>query len=215
MAALLEHASAGMVILEALLNAKPQTQAEASINGYVIGRGGAHSIAIYERNGVSWVAEFRDGRPELMSANTWFYFHAERLGYWNRHQAYKSVQPLPLPMLQEIESLHRERETREAESAARRCKITLAEAAAKLHRALETVARADDRSCGHEPSTPTVATALQRSNSLLAGMRRARVALIAFTTIAALVAWLLVASSPAPSPLAPFFMTKVSSSSTC
>ena len=208
-------ASAGIVIEEALLTPKPETQAEASINGYVIGRGGAHSIAIYERNGVSWVAEFRDGRGELMNANTWFYFHAERLGYWNRRQAYKSVQPLPLPMLQEIQSLHRDREAREAESATRRCKITLAEAAARLHRALETVARADEGSCAHEPSTPTVATAPRRSNSLLAGMRRARVALIAFTTIAALVAWLVVASSPAPSPLAPFFMTMASSSSTC
>ena len=55
-------ASAGIVIEEALLTPKPETQAEASINGYVIGRGGAHSIAIYERNGVSWVAEFRDGK---------------------------------------------------------------------------------------------------------------------------------------------------------
>jgi len=45
--------------------------------------------------------------------------------------------------------------------------------------------------------------------------RRARVALVAFTTAAALVAWLVVAGSPAPSPLVPFFTTMVSSSSTC
>jgi len=158
--------------VEALLNAKPETHAEASIDGYVIGRGGAHSIAIYERNGASWVAEFRDGRGELMNANTWFYFHAERLGYWHRRQAYKSAQPLPLPMLVEIERLHREREAREAATATRRRKVTLEEAAARLNRALETVAEADDRSCRREQSTPPrAATAVQRLNSLMSGMR--------------------------------------------
>ena len=45
--------------------------------------------------------------------------------------------------------------------------------------------------------------------------RRARIALVAFTTVAALVAWLVVAGSPAPSPPVPFFTTTVSSSSTC
>jgi len=164
--------SAGIAIVEALLNANPETHDEASINGYVIGRGGAHSIAIYERNGVSWVAEFRDGRGELMNANTWFYFHAERLGYWHRRQAYKSMQPLPLPMLEEIERLHREREAREAATATRRCKVTLAEAAARLHRALETVDDAEDRSCrGEQPARPRGATAVQRLNSLMSGMR--------------------------------------------
>src|SRR5690242_12610479 len=131
--------STGIVIMEAFL--KPEARAEASISGYVIGRGGAHSIAIHERNGVSWVAEFRDGRGELMNANTWFYFHAERLGYWNRRQAYKSAQPLPPSMLEAIERLHGEREAREAATVTGRCRITLTEAAARLHRALETVAQ--------------------------------------------------------------------------
>jgi len=155
------------------MNPKPETQVEASINGYVIGRGGAHSIAIYERKGVSWVAEFRDGRGQLMNANTWFYFHAERLGYWNRRQAYKSVQPLLPPMLQEIERLHCMREAREAATVTGRCKITLTEAAARLHRALETVAEPDDRShCSEQSIAPTPATALQRLNgSFIAAIR--------------------------------------------
>ena len=207
--------SAGIVIMEAFLKPKPETQAEASINGYVIGRGGAHSIAIYERNGVSWVAEFRDGRGELMNANTWFYFHAERLGYWNRRQVDKSAQPLPRPMLEEIERLHREREAREAGTLTRRCKITLAGAAARLHRALETVAQADEGSCGREQSTaPTAVTALQLLNGLMTAMRsflpgtRFGVMLIAFTITASLVGWLLVVGPPAqPSPLLPFFTT--------
>ena len=164
--------STGFVIVEAFLNPKPEARAEASISGYVIGRGGAHSIAIHERNGVSWVAEFRDGRGELMNANTWFYFHAERLGYWNRHQAYKSAQPLPPSMLEAIERLHGEREAREAATVTGRCRITLTEAAARLHRALETVAQADDGSRGREESTaPSAPTAWQRLNGLMTAMR--------------------------------------------
>ena len=165
-------ARAVTVIVEAVLNAKPETLAEASVNGYVIGQDAAHAIAIYERNGVSWVAEFRDGRGELMNANTWFYFHAERLGYWHRRKVDKTAQPLPLTMLVEIERLHREREAREAATATRRCKVTLAEAAARLHRALETVDKAEDRSCrGEQPARPRGATAVQRLNSLMSGMR--------------------------------------------
>lgn len=164
--------NAGIVTVEALLDPKPETRGETSINGYVIGRGGAHSIAIYERSGVSWVAEFRDGRGELMNANTWFYFHAERLGYWNRRQAYKSVQPLTPAMLEEIERLHHDREAREMATATGRCKITLAEAAARLHRALETTASADDGSSEREQwSAPIAATVLQRVLGLTAGMR--------------------------------------------
>lgn len=160
--------STGIVIAEALLDSKPETRAETSINGYVIGGGGAHAIAIYERNGASWVAEFRDGRGALMNANTWFYFHAERLGYWNRRQAYKSVQPLTPSMLEEIERLHRESEAREAATTTGRCKITLAEAAARLHRALDAV----DGTRGREQSTPPgAATAVQRVFGLLAAMR--------------------------------------------
>lgn len=191
--------SAGIVIVEAFLNPNPEARAEASINGYVIGRGGAHSIAIYERNGVSWVAEFRDGRGELMNANTWFYFHAERLGYWNRRQAYKSVQPLTVSMLEEIERLHREKEAREAATVTRRCKITLTEAAARLHRALETVARADDGSRESEQSTaPRGAKASQRWNGTL----------VAFTIAASLAGWpLMVGPIAQPSPLLPFFTT--------
>jgi len=120
-------------------------------------------------------------RNKVLNANTWFYFHAERLGYWNRRQAYKSVQPLLPPMLQEIERLHCMREAREAATVTGRCKITLTEAAARLHRALETVAEPDDRShCSEQSIAPTPATALQRLNgffiaairSLLSGTNR-------------------------------------------
>jgi hypothetical protein len=169
--ALLEDAEHGHLIVEAHMNAQPETEVQASIEGHVIDRGSAHSIAMYERDGVSWVAEFRGGRGELMNANTWFYFHSERLGYWHRRRACKSVQPLPLWMLVEIERLHRDREAREAATAARRCKVTLAEAAARLHRAVERVAEADDASRPEQATPSNVAAAVRRLNPLLAGMR--------------------------------------------
>lgn len=122
--------------MEAILDAQLETRPEACTDGYVIGRGGAHSTAIYDRNGVSWVAEFQDGDGELTHANAWFYFHAERLGYWYPRRAYGPSQALPLWMLEEIERLHREKEAREAAPANPRRKFTLAEAAARLHLAL-------------------------------------------------------------------------------
>jgi hypothetical protein len=150
------------------MDAKPETRTGASINGYVIGRGGAHSVAIYERNGVSWVAEFRgDDGGELMNANRWFYFHAERLGYWHLRQGYRSAKPLPARMLEDIERLHRERDAREPASAAQRCKVTLAEAAARLTRALETVDKAHHRSCSGEQTMPAARSAVQRLNASL------------------------------------------------
>ena len=151
---------------------QPESRAEAAINGYVIGAGSAESIAIYERNGVSWVAEFREGHGELMNANTWFYFHAERLGYWHQRHANRSAKPLPAEMLEEIERLHREKEAREDVSATERCKITLAEAAARLQRALDTVDRSGRRSDPYEPAMPRRAGAVaQRFNSLMSAVR--------------------------------------------
>ena len=154
------------------MNAKRECHTEASVNGYVIGRGGAHSIAIYERNGVSWVAEFRgDDDGEVMNANTWFYFHAERLGYWHQGQGYRSAEPLPPRMLDAIERLHREKETRERTTAMHRCKVTLAEAAARLQRAVEIVDEANTRSYPREQVMPRASGAAQRLNSLISVMR--------------------------------------------
>ena len=154
------------------MNTKRESQAQASIQGYVIGRGGAHSIAIYERNGVSWVAEFRgDDDGEVMNANTWFYFHAERLGYWHQGQGYRSSEPLPPRMLEAIERLHVEKETRERTTATHPCKAALAEAAARLQRAVEIVDEANARNYPREQVMPRAAGAARRLISLMSVMR--------------------------------------------
>jgi hypothetical protein len=154
------------------LNTKPETRAEASINSHLIDRDGVHSIAIYERNGVSWVPEFQDGDGTLTHANAWYYFHAERPDYWHGRHPYGPPHALPLWMLEEIGRLHRERETRQWAPANRRSKVSLAEAAATLHFALHTVAKADDPRHRREHSMPRrTKTAGGRLNSLISRMR--------------------------------------------
>lgn len=158
--------------VEALLKKKPQTPAEASINGHLTDRDGVHSIANYARNGVSWVAEIQDSDGAPMHSNAWPYFHAERLGYWRGHDPYGSLHALPVWMLEEIGRLHREREARQRSPADRRSKVSLAEAAAGLHFALHKLAAADRPSDRRNHSVPRrAAPAVGCLNSLILRMR--------------------------------------------
>ena len=72
-------------------------------------------IAVYQRGGVCWVAEFRDGHGELHDAAVWFRFHAGALRYCHNRRlaALKSDMPLIPEMLEKIEHLHRASEARE------------------------------------------------------------------------------------------------------
>jgi len=73
----------------------------------MIDLGTGHTIAIYKRNGVCWVAEFRDGRGERDYAGSWFRFHAGGLRYCHnrRRAALESSTPLTPEMLEKIERL--------------------------------------------------------------------------------------------------------------
>ena len=93
------------------MNAKYQMSTAPSITGNMIELSAGHSIAIYERSRVGWVAEFRDGRGEFMYAGTWFRFHSGALRA--ARTALESATPLTPEMLERIEGLHRESEARE------------------------------------------------------------------------------------------------------
>lgn len=114
------------------MNAESQVRTAPSISGHMIDLGAGHSMAIYERNGVCWVAEFRDGRGEFTSAGSWFRLDAGRLRY--RRTTLWSVTPLTAEMLKSIERLHRDSEAREERmlavprtvaAAAQRCCISI------------------------------------------------------------------------------------------
>lgn len=97
------------------MNADSETCPAPFLSGHMIDLGAEHSIAIYVRNGVCWVAEFRYGRGEFTCASEWFRFHAGALRYCHnrRAAALKSAMPLTLEMLHRIERLHRQSEARE------------------------------------------------------------------------------------------------------
>jgi hypothetical protein len=101
----------GMANKETFVKADAKVTATPSINGNMIDLGTGYVIAIYERNGVCWVAEFYDGRGEFDDAGAWFRFYAGRLRA--ARVALKSPTPLTPEMLEKIERLHRESEARE------------------------------------------------------------------------------------------------------
>jgi hypothetical protein len=90
---------------EAFVKAESEVRATPSIKGNMIDLGTGDAIAIYQRNGVCWVAEFRGGRGELDYAGSWFRFYAGRLRAVRA--ALKSTVPLTPDMLERIERLHR------------------------------------------------------------------------------------------------------------
>lgn len=93
------------------MNAESHMGTAPFISGNMIDLGAGHSIAIYERNRKSYVAEFRDGDGSLEYASSWFRFHAGELRA--ARGAFQSATPLTPAMLETIERLHRESEARE------------------------------------------------------------------------------------------------------
>jgi hypothetical protein len=88
------------------MNTESKARTTSSINGRVIVLGAGHSIAIYERNGEGYVAEFRDGHASLEYAGSWFRFNAGALRCLRGRAALQSSKPLNPEMLQKIERLH-------------------------------------------------------------------------------------------------------------
>ena len=85
-----------------------------AVTGHVISPSAGHSIAIYERNGESYVAEFRGGYGEFGRADTWFRFHSGILRYCPKGRAALDFStPLTPKMLEKIERLHAASEARQ------------------------------------------------------------------------------------------------------
>ena len=79
------------------------TNDAAGISGSLLRLGETRQIAIYQRDGVSWVADFRGGHGELFTAGEWFSLNRDA-GALRRADG-----PVPLPddVIERIRRLHR------------------------------------------------------------------------------------------------------------
>jgi hypothetical protein len=82
----------------------------AAITGNTMQLGERHSIAIHQRDGRCWVAEFREGRGELIDAASWYrsYLGALRYSHGRRLAALATLQPMTQDMIDQVEDLHRQ-----------------------------------------------------------------------------------------------------------
>jgi len=82
---------------------------ENPISGHVLHLSDCQIVAIYQRNGVCWIADFQQGVGQLVDAATWFRFHAGVLRYSHRRraEALDTMAPISPQLAAQIERLHR------------------------------------------------------------------------------------------------------------
>lgn len=96
------------------MNAESQRHGDPSIDGHMIVVNDGHSIAMYERSGEWYVAEFRNGQGEFTRAGAWFRSNAERLRHYRDGRAAALSSPSLTPETQKnIARLHAQREARQ------------------------------------------------------------------------------------------------------
>jgi hypothetical protein len=86
-------------------------RSQGAISGNVIHVGDDQCVAIYQRDGVCWVADFQCGAGQLVDAASWFRFHAGVLRYSHgrRAAALESMAPISPQLAERIEHLHQSR----------------------------------------------------------------------------------------------------------
>jgi len=73
-------------------------------NGSLLRLSETREIAIYRRDGVVWVADFRGGRGELFTVGEWFALNGR--GSLLRRAGLDSIVPLPADVVERIGRLH-------------------------------------------------------------------------------------------------------------
>jgi hypothetical protein len=76
----------------------------AAPEGSLLRLGETREIAIYQRDGVAWVADFRGGRGELFTVAEWFALNGR--GRLLRRAELAPIAPLPANVIERIERLH-------------------------------------------------------------------------------------------------------------
>ena len=78
-----------------------------TINGSLLRVNDGRSVAIYLRDGIAWVAEFRGSRGRLLSVGEWHCFHARGVAHAQRRGEVEILSPIPGDAIARIEALHR------------------------------------------------------------------------------------------------------------
>jgi hypothetical protein len=86
------------------MNGNPGANEAAVENGNLLQLGEQREIAIYLRDGVAWVADFRGARGELFTAREWFALNG--CSSLLRRAGRASIEPLPARAIDGIERLH-------------------------------------------------------------------------------------------------------------
>src|SRR4249919_3907612 len=73
-------------------------------NGSLLRLGETRAIAIYQRGGVAWIADFRGARGELYTVGEWFALNGR--GSALRRAGLPAEAPLPAEVIERIERLH-------------------------------------------------------------------------------------------------------------
>jgi len=79
------------------------------IQGQLLRFSRRRQVAIYLRGDTLWVADFIDGRGEIIDAKTWFRFNCASSGPTNmrRRMVLESAMPLSTELVERVERLHR------------------------------------------------------------------------------------------------------------
>jgi hypothetical protein len=86
------------------MNTNQGQNGASRLNGNLLRLGDQHEIAIYLRDNMAWVAEFKNGRASVSTASHWF--SANQGGRLLRHVELASIVPLPDDVMERIERLH-------------------------------------------------------------------------------------------------------------
>ena len=87
------------------MNTDPKQNDTGHLHGNLLRLSARREIAIYLRDGMAWVTDFRDGHGEVCPAGAWFALNQDRWAL--RRAARDAITPLSADMVRRIENLHR------------------------------------------------------------------------------------------------------------
>src|SRR5262245_6265356 len=82
-------------------------QGHGNIQGNLLRLRDGRAVAIYLRDGVVSVAEFRGDRAALLGVAEWHSFRARKVAHAQRRGEVEILSPIPADVVERIEALHR------------------------------------------------------------------------------------------------------------